>query len=63
MLAAEVILPAQSNWASPVLIAAKKYGTLRFCLEYRKINDLTSLDSYPIPGMDDCIDSIGDSTV
>ena len=63
MLAAEVIEPAQSEWASPIVIAPKKDGTPRFCIDFGKLNEVTIRDSYPIPRMDDFIDSLGDSTV
>ena len=63
MLKDTVIEPAQSEWASPVVIAPKKDGTLRFCVDYRKLNDLTVKDSYPLPRIDECLDTLGHAKV
>ena len=60
-LAADVIEPAQSEWASPVLLAPKKDGNLRFCVDFRRLNALSIPDTYPLPRMEDCIDSLGEA--
>lgn len=62
-LKAGVIEPTISEWASPVLFVPKKDGSLRFCIDYRKLNGLTMKDSYPIPRMDECIDSLGEAKI
>ena len=62
-LKAGVIEPSQSEWAAPVLFAPKKDGKLRFCIDYRRLNSMTIRDSYPLPRMDDCIDSLGSATI
>ena len=59
MLAMNVIEPAQSEWAAPIVFAPKKDGALRFCVDYRRLNAITVRDSYPIPRMDECMDSLG----
>ena len=56
-----VIVPSQSEWASPVLLVPKPDGTKRFCIYYRRLNLLTVKDSYPLPRMDDCLDSLGEA--
>ena len=61
MLDAEVIEPANSEWASPVVLVPKPDGSLRFCVDYRKLNSLTVKDTYPLPRMDECIDSMGEA--
>ena len=61
MLKADVIEASSSEWAAPIVFAPKKDGSLRFCIDYRKLNEVTLLDSYPIPRMDECIDSLGDA--
>ena len=62
-LAAGVIEPSNSEWAAPVLFAPKKDDRLRFCIDYRKLNTMTIKDSYPLPRMDECIDSLGDARI
>jgi hypothetical protein len=57
LLASEHIQPSQSPWAAPVLFAKKKDsgpGTagLRFCIDYRGLNNVTQDDTYPLPKPD-----------
>ena len=59
MLEAGVIEEANSEWASPVVLAPKADGTDRFCVDYRRLNLATVPDSYPLPRADDCLDSLG----
>ena len=53
MLENGVIVPYHSPWASPILLVTKKDG---FCIEYRKLNAITKMDVYPLPGIDDSLD-------
>jgi transposase InsO family protein len=41
------------------VLARKKDGTLRFCVDYRQLNDVTKKDTYPLPRIDDCLDALG----
>ena len=61
MLNAGFIEPATSEWAIPVVLVPKKDDSLRFCVNYRRLNTKTLGDAYPLPRMDDCIDFLGDA--
>lgn len=61
MLSAGVIEPVQSEWASSVVFAPKKDGTLRLCIDNCILNSLTVRKSYPIPRMDECFDFLGEA--
>jgi len=62
-LEADVIEATSSEWGFPVVLVPKKDGTLRFCVDYRLLNVVTKKDSYPLPRMDECIDSLGEATI
>ena len=57
-----IIRPSQSEWASNLVIVKKKDGSLRFCVDYRQLNERTVKDTYPLPRIDDCLDTLGGST-
>jgi hypothetical protein len=63
MFRAGVIEPAPSEWAIPVVLVPKPDGSMRFCIDYRRLNTVTVRDSYPLPRMDECINSLGDARV
>ncbi|CAB5212107.1 unnamed protein product [Rhizophagus irregularis] len=45
-----------SPWASPVTLAGKKSGNYRFCIDYRKLNNITKTDAYPLPRIDELLE-------
>jgi len=53
-----VIEESQSSWLSPAVMVRKKDGSLRFCVDYRKLNVVTEKDCYPLPRMDDILDQL-----
>lgn len=57
MPVAKMIEPAQREWASRVVYVPKTDGVLRFCLDYWKLNCVTVTESYPVPSVNECIDS------
>ena len=58
MLKNDIIEESQSNWSSPCILVPKHDGGFRFCTDFRKVNDKTKSDSFPIA---DCIDPIGNA--
>lgn len=57
MLAEGIITPCQNaEWVAHLVLARKKDGTLRFCVDYKNINERTENDPYPLPRIDDCLD-------
>lgn len=51
--------PSISPWSSPCILIPKPDGTFRFCTDYRQVNAVTVPDSFPLPRIDDCVDTIG----
>jgi hypothetical protein len=61
MLNEKVIKPSSGEWASPVELIPKPDGTVRFCVDYRRVNALTIKDQYALPRMEDCSDTLGEA--
>ena len=59
MKAMGVIEDSNSPWASPILLVPKPDNTVRFVIDYRKVNSVSIPDAFPLPRVDDLIDKIG----
>jgi hypothetical protein len=59
LLVADIIEPSDSPWSSQVLLVDKKDSKeLRFAIDYRKLNEISRLTSYPLPTMDSILDNM-----
>ena len=58
MLDSGAISPSQSPWCNAVVLVRKKDGSLRFCIDFRRLNQMTKKDSYPLPRINEAIDSL-----
>jgi len=56
-----IIEPFQSPWASNIVLARKKDGTMRCCIDYRQLNNCTVGDAYPVPRQDMCLVALAGS--
>lgn len=58
MLNAGIIEPSSSAWSSPIVFVTKKDGSIRYCIDYRKLNEVSRKDSYTLPRIDDSLDAL-----
>lgn len=58
LLAKGYIVPSSSPFGAPVLFVKKKDGTLRLCIDYRKLNNITIKNAYPLPRIDELLDRL-----
>ena len=61
MIQSRIIEPSRSPWAAPVVLVPKKKGEIRFAIDYRKLNEVTKKEIYPLPRMDDTLDAVGNA--
>jgi len=58
MLQQGVIEPAHGPWSSPIVLVKKKDGSTQFCIDFRKLNDVTRKDTQPLSQIDDTLDAL-----
>ena len=58
MLKAGVIAPSISEWASAPVLVRKRDGTVRWCVDYRALNSVTTKDVFPLPLVEECLDTL-----
>ena len=58
MLDGSAIRPSQSPWCNAVVLVRKKDGSLRFCIDFRRLNARTKEDAYPLPRMQETMESM-----
>ncbi|XP_024118924.1 uncharacterized protein LOC112140234, partial [Oryzias melastigma] len=61
LLAAGIIKESRSPYASPIVLARKKNGQIRMCVDYRTLNRRTIPDQYTVPRIDDALDCLSGS--
>uniref|UniRef100_K7EXH9 Gypsy retrotransposon integrase-like protein 1 n=1 Tax=Pelodiscus sinensis TaxID=13735 RepID=K7EXH9_PELSI len=59
MLRMGVIRESRSAWRSPIVLVPKRDGTLRFCIDFRKVNAISRMDAYPMPRVEELLERLG----
>ena len=58
MLRNGIVRPSSSEWASPPVLIRKRDGSVRWCVDYRKLNEVTVKDVFPLPLIEECLDTL-----
>jgi transposase InsO family protein len=59
MLDNGIIQPSISPWCSPIVLVKKSDGSIRFCVDFRKVNALTKCQRFAIPRIQELVDQLG----
>ncbi|XP_053539534.1 uncharacterized protein LOC124628632 [Ictalurus punctatus] len=59
MLRDHIIEESSSPWSSPIVVVPKPDGSMRLCNDFRRLNQVSEFDSYPLPRVDDLIERLG----
>ncbi|GFN96302.1 Pol polyprotein [Plakobranchus ocellatus] len=61
LLTREIIVPSSSPYAAHIVVVRKKSGEIRLCCDYRKLNEVTRKDAFPLPRIEKCLYALGGS--
>jgi hypothetical protein len=63
MFSKGLIHPSASHWGSPAFFVDKRDGTIRLCVDYRKLNEVTIKNKYPLPKIQELFDQLNGAKV
>ncbi len=58
LLDSKIIRESSSPYSSPIVVVMKKDGTLRLCVDYRRLNAKMRRDAYPLPRIEESLDAL-----
>lgn len=61
LLECKIIEPSNSPWSFPIILVPKKDGSKRLCVDFRKLNNITVTEFWPVPRVKDILDRFGES--
>ena len=63
MLAQNIIRPSNSPYSAPIVLVTKKNGSYRMCTDFRRLNEGTKKDAFPLPRIDQILDHLQGATI